>query len=239
MTRTPQHEKLPTIVEPLEPRRPSKGDIEAALSVLDFYLKSPDASQIHPRTPFEDVIHALQNTLKAPSRAQNHDTTVPSVTQATRGSRSKRKCYICQFLLVSNHPQYSSLCNPCGEFNLASCALSLPENLSLNGKTALVTGARVNLGYSHSRLKSHPTKNPNFYPTTLYTETTTKCAIYIESQRRLQIWKAKKCLMSKPPLKSTVSNVQRYETDRIANRPRWRSVSPSTASASPTLRNEL
>lgn len=152
MTRTPQYEKLPTVVESLEPRRPSKNDIEAALSVLDFYLKSPETSQINPRTPFEDVVHVLQNTLKAPSPAQSHDTTVPSVAQATRGSRSKRKCYICQFLLVSNHPQYSSLCNPCGEFNLASCALSLPENLALNGKTALVTGARVNLGY-HTALR--------------------------------------------------------------------------------------
>ncbi|KAH8898114.1 NAD(P)-binding protein [Thozetella sp. PMI_491] len=39
------------------------------------------------------------------------------------------------------------MCRPCGDFNLAGLRLSLPDSLKLPGRTALVTGARVNLGY--------------------------------------------------------------------------------------------
>ncbi|KAI0191677.1 short-chain dehydrogenase [Xylaria flabelliformis] len=39
------------------------------------------------------------------------------------------------------------MCPPCGNFNLAGSQLSLPPKLSLAGKVAAVTGARVNLGY--------------------------------------------------------------------------------------------
>ena len=70
---------------------------------------------------------------------------------SVQNSRQK-KCYICQYILLSPHAQYPSLCKPCGEYNLASSALSLPANLRLHGKTALVTGGRVNLGY-HTALR--------------------------------------------------------------------------------------
>ncbi|KAK0652373.1 hypothetical protein B0T16DRAFT_322812, partial [Cercophora newfieldiana] len=58
-----------------------------------------------------------------------------------------RTCYICRFLLVDPHPSYSSMCRPCGAFNYSGSALSFPNSLKLSGRTALVTGARVNLGY--------------------------------------------------------------------------------------------
>ena len=50
------------------------------------------------------------------------------------------------------HPLYTSLCQPCGAFNLAEASLSLPGNLDLTGKTAVVTGGRVNLGF-HTALR--------------------------------------------------------------------------------------
>ncbi|KAK4194042.1 3-oxoacyl-reductase 4 [Triangularia verruculosa] len=58
-----------------------------------------------------------------------------------------RVCYICRYLLHDPHPVYKSMCRPCGVFNYAGSALSLPQSLQLSKKTALVTGARVNLGY--------------------------------------------------------------------------------------------
>ncbi|MCJ1381424.1 hypothetical protein MMC17_004534 [Xylographa soralifera] len=46
------------------------------------------------------------------------------------------------------HRFYPALCRPCGDFNIAESSLSLPENLNLKGKIALVTGGRVNLGFA-------------------------------------------------------------------------------------------
>ncbi|KAF6821890.1 hypothetical protein CPLU01_12338 [Colletotrichum plurivorum] len=59
----------------------------------------------------------------------------------------RRTSYICHTNLDQTHKTFGSMCVTCGDFNLAERALSLPENLSLAGQTALVTGARVNLGF--------------------------------------------------------------------------------------------
>ncbi|KAK1671133.1 hypothetical protein BDP55DRAFT_504848, partial [Colletotrichum godetiae] len=64
----------------------------------------------------------------------------------------KRTCYVCRMALDNPHPQLGSMCIPCGEFNVAERSLSLPENISLKGKTAVVTGGRVNLGF-HTALR--------------------------------------------------------------------------------------
>lgn len=74
-------------------------------------------------------------------------TSTLSQYHASRPPSRLRVCYICRYLLTSPHPLYRSLCQPCGAFNAASSALSLPPSLSLPGQTGLVTGARVNLGY--------------------------------------------------------------------------------------------
>lgn len=75
------------------------------------------------------------------------------------GEEAKRwpnkKCYICRVLIHSTggpHAVFGSMCQPCGEFNLAGSRASLPENLDLKGRVALVTGARVNLGF-HTALR--------------------------------------------------------------------------------------
>ncbi|KAK8069004.1 hypothetical protein PG994_005620 [Apiospora phragmitis] len=44
------------------------------------------------------------------------------------------------------------MCVPCGDFNIAESAVSLPPNLELCGKVALVTGGRINLGF-HTALR--------------------------------------------------------------------------------------
>ncbi len=64
-----------------------------------------------------------------------------------RPNQRQRYCYICKLGLKAPHALYKSMCRPCGEFNLAGSALSQPARLQLAGKTALVTGARVHLGY--------------------------------------------------------------------------------------------
>ncbi|OIW26594.1 NAD(P)-binding protein, partial [Coniochaeta ligniaria NRRL 30616] len=57
------------------------------------------------------------------------------------------RCYICRLAVHVPHKTCKAMCIPCGDFNTAGSELSMPGNLDLSGKTALVTGARVNLGY--------------------------------------------------------------------------------------------
>ncbi|POS81585.1 hypothetical protein DHEL01_v200023 [Diaporthe helianthi] len=64
-----------------------------------------------------------------------------------QGKRTQSRCYICRLQNDKPHKIFSAMCEPCGEFNLAGSSASLPHNLRLEGKTALVTGARVNLGF--------------------------------------------------------------------------------------------
>lgn len=106
------------------------------------------------------VLHHLQG-----NSAISTDTTLPDIIsymktlfpQATRTSSHPsrpllRKCYICRFVMKESHALYSALCKQCGDFNLAEVGLSLPERLDLRGKTAVVTGGRVNLGF-HTALR--------------------------------------------------------------------------------------
>ncbi|SPO01660.1 uncharacterized protein DNG_04333 [Cephalotrichum gorgonifer] len=67
-------------------------------------------------------------------------------------STSNWKCYICKLGNGPIHRIFSSMCEACGDFNLAGSALSLPRNLDLAGKVAVVTGGRINLGY-HTALR--------------------------------------------------------------------------------------
>lgn len=68
-------------------------------------------------------------------------------------SQKQRACYICRMQIHQKpHPTFPAMCEPCGEFNLAGSSLSLPESLDLSHKVALVTGARVNLGF-HTALR--------------------------------------------------------------------------------------
>lgn len=70
-----------------------------------------------------------------------------SRTAATSGIWAQVKCYICRMRITKPHETLRAMCQPCGEFNLAGSSLSLPQNLDLRGKTALVTGGRINLGF--------------------------------------------------------------------------------------------
>ena len=63
------------------------------------------------------------------------------------GGERRRKCYICLYQISRSHHLYPALCLPCGSFNLSQAYLSLPNRLNLSGKTALVTGGRINLGF--------------------------------------------------------------------------------------------
>ncbi len=56
---------------------------------------------------------------------------------------SGRKCYVCKAEYRRLHGFYDQLCPPCGDFNYAK----RQQTADLTGRVALVTGARVKIGY--------------------------------------------------------------------------------------------
>ncbi|KAJ8066215.1 hypothetical protein OCU04_005300 [Sclerotinia nivalis] len=139
-----RHGSLPNVIEKIAESVPSVEDIETTLKVLGFCVKSSEDICINEGTPLKDVVQALNQRLRNPFSTEDKD--------VTKRRREERRCYICHFLITSAHPQYPALCKSCGGFNLASSNLSLPDALNLEGKTALVTGGRINLGF-HTALR--------------------------------------------------------------------------------------
>ncbi|RAL68229.1 hypothetical protein DID88_008932 [Monilinia fructigena] len=141
-----RHGSLPDVIEEVVEKPPSMEDIETTLRVLDFCVKREHKIHIDGTTPLKDVVQVLNQRLRRPFSDHIEKKGV------SNGRRNPRKCYICKYLITSSHPQYPALCKPCGSFNLASSNLSLPEALNLDGKIALVTGGRINLGF-HTALR--------------------------------------------------------------------------------------
>ena len=60
-----------------------------------------------------------------------------------RRLESPRDCYVCKAPYVDLHPHYESMCPPCAAFNWAK----RHQSADLEGRVALVTGARVKIGF--------------------------------------------------------------------------------------------
>ncbi|MDP8983703.1 MAG: SDR family oxidoreductase [Pseudomonadota bacterium] len=60
--------------------------------------------------------------------------------------RQERACYVCKKPFAKMHRYYDSLCDACGEFNYAK----REQTADLSGQQALVTGARVKIGFQAS-----------------------------------------------------------------------------------------
>ncbi|KAJ4990930.1 hypothetical protein SVAN01_03501 [Stagonosporopsis vannaccii] len=142
----------------VEPYRISSARIYATLEVLDSLLEH---MVLDPELPLRRVMASLQRMMAAQDENMKNVNEVDICTSSTPeiGSSEppilprKRLCYICRLSLTVPHPTQPSMCTPCGAFNLASSHISTPSALILQPKfTALVTGARINLGY-HTTLR--------------------------------------------------------------------------------------
>src|SRR5690606_20225140 len=60
----------------------------------------------------------------------------------------ERKCYVCKTRFKTVHAFYDQMCGACGDFNYAKRT----QTADLRGRTALITGARVKIGYQASIL---------------------------------------------------------------------------------------
>jgi len=58
----------------------------------------------------------------------------------------ERACYVCKRHFAMMHRYYDSMCDACGDFNYAK----REQTADLNGRYALVTGARVKIGFQAS-----------------------------------------------------------------------------------------
>jgi NAD(P)-dependent dehydrogenase (short-subunit alcohol dehydrogenase family) len=58
----------------------------------------------------------------------------------------ERDCYVCKQPFSKIHRFYDSMCEPCGDFNYAK----REQTADLSGQYALITGARVKIGYQAS-----------------------------------------------------------------------------------------
>lgn len=135
---------------------PTTQEFETAIKVLEYLGKVP-ATHVTTATPLEDIFTAinLHIALDPDLREAYSLLSGNTATEASTRKQNKKlkkggqlkKCYMCNYLLTNPHTLYQSLCVPCGSFNLQESTLSLPENLNLSHKTALVTGGRVNLGF--------------------------------------------------------------------------------------------
>jgi NAD(P)-dependent dehydrogenase (short-subunit alcohol dehydrogenase family) len=128
-----------------------RSELTTALKVI---RELQDASIIQHDTPAEAIASWLEQqiTRQAPASgpaSTNIGCAIPKPPPLPR----KRLCYICRLVVTDSYPSHPSMCIPCGAFNFSSSELSKPARLSLpQGFVALVTGARINLGF-HTALR--------------------------------------------------------------------------------------
>ena len=131
---------------------PKTEELEATLKVLQYLERTGRVSNITASSSLTEIVASVKSHLE-----MSDEVRMNFHTEGHRQSRkplSKKRCYMCrqQYGMKESHDLYPSLCIPCGSFNLSSSRLSLPGNLALDGKIALVTGGRINLGY-HTALR--------------------------------------------------------------------------------------
>jgi len=116
---------------------------------LDFLQSLIRQGTLREDSTISDVIDILLSRIPGGHAGVSEGGSKFVIHGGASSYEARRKCYICHVKLAfaARHPQYSSLCAGCASFNISSSALSLPCNLDLNGKTALVTGGRLNLGF--------------------------------------------------------------------------------------------
>ncbi len=81
-----------------------------------------------------------QSTFVAPARIEG-DPSGPE--QGQEGLHAPRNCYVCKEEFTELHFFYDSMCKKCGDLNYKKRF----QTASLEGRVALITGARVKIGY--------------------------------------------------------------------------------------------
>ena len=97
------------------------------------------------------AVFPTPSPLLAGAKAVEGELPEPSARVEDAGARrlrEPRKCYVCKTEFSEVHFFYDQLCGPCAELNWAK----RQQTADLRGRVALVTGARVKIGYQASIL---------------------------------------------------------------------------------------
>ncbi len=68
---------------------------------------------------------------------------IPALPKSHKELKNPRSCYVCKALYTKVHSFYDSMCPECGDLNYRKRF----QSCSLEGRTAMVTGGRVKIGY--------------------------------------------------------------------------------------------
>ena len=113
-------------------------DWEAAQRVLRAVLREPALAD--DRAEFRTLVAGVNRAGRKHARQQ----TVPPADVPR--SSSLPRCYICKDRFAVAHPTNPALCPPCGALN----AHKRSARTDLTGRTAVLTGGRVKIGYALS-----------------------------------------------------------------------------------------
>jgi NAD(P)-dependent dehydrogenase (short-subunit alcohol dehydrogenase family) len=107
-----------------------------------FRRAEREAAKAHDRKLVDEALLRVQrrSPVYAPLRLEP-----PAQDGGEQRAELKRElaCYVCKQPFTKMHRYYDSLCEPCGEFNYSK----REQTADLTGHYALVTGARVKIGY--------------------------------------------------------------------------------------------
>jgi NAD(P)-dependent dehydrogenase (short-subunit alcohol dehydrogenase family) len=110
-----------------------------------FRRAEREAAKAHDRTLVDET--ALRRQRRAPVYAPLR-LEPPGVEDRDEGAQlhRERSCYVCKAPFTKVHRYYDSMCETCGDFNYAK----REQTADLDGRYALVTGARVKIGFQAS-----------------------------------------------------------------------------------------
>ncbi len=110
-----------------------------------FRRAKREVTKQHDRQIIESAGLRIQRRSKvyAPLRLERPK---PDTAVDVKEFRQERNCYVCKKSFSKMHRYYDSMCEPCGEFNYAK----REQTADLSGRYALITGARVKIGFQAS-----------------------------------------------------------------------------------------
>ncbi len=110
-----------------------------------FRRAKREAAQAHDRKVVEQAGLRIQrrSAVYAPIRLERPK---PETAEDRSEFRRERACYVCKKPFAKMHRYYDSMCEACGDFNYAK----RDQTADLSGQYALVTGARVKIGFQAS-----------------------------------------------------------------------------------------
>src|SRR5258708_3336172 len=123
--------------------KPERHDVSRMLK--GFRRAKRQVAQEHDRNLIERAGLRIQRRSKvyAPLWLERPKSSLPS---AGAEFRQERNCYVCKRSFAIMHRYYDSMCQTCGDFNYAK----REQTADLSGHFALITGARVKIGFQAS-----------------------------------------------------------------------------------------